>query len=90
MVVAAAEGDEVLLAIAGVAVALGVGVGFPFLLKAVLAQHCVMPKVKKAAKVAARSEARLALVEGGGDGALVKGEEEGEAARAAADARDGD
>ena len=45
------------------------------------------PRSKKAAKVAARSEAGLALVEDSGEGALVKGEE-GEAAGTATDARD--
>ena len=88
----AAEGDEELLSIAGaVVVALRAGVGLPLLLNAVLAQRaqsCVTPEVKEATKVAAQSEAGLALVEDGGDAAFVKGEEEGEAAGTVADPRD--
>ena len=91
MVIAAAEGDEELLAIAeAVGVVLGAKVGLPLLLKAVLAQPAqpgVAPKVEEAAKVAAYSEAALVLIENCRDAALVKGEEEHEAARATADAR---
>ena len=93
LVIAVAEGDEELLAIAeAAAIAREAGVGLPLFLKVVLlqrAQPYVTPRIEEGAKVAARSEASLALVEDGGDAELVKGEEEGEADRAVADARDG-
>ena len=93
LVIAVAEGDEELLAVTEtVTVALDAGVGLPLLLEVVVlqrAQPYVTPKIEEGAKVAARSEASLALVEDGGDAELVKGEEEGEADRAVADARDG-
>ena len=74
-----------------VTVALWPHVLFELLLEAVLtqgAQPCVVPKVEQAARVAARCEAGLALVERRGDSAFVEGEEEGEVAWASADDRD--